>query len=355
MKYLIFLILTFYLPSSYSETAVNKNENNPWEKIDSQTKQALSYIANDDYLAFEKYIEKVDKEKPEIPISNSIWGAMYYRLVEEYRTKEFEPEFDEVIKQAVTALENESLDKEKGDLYKAKRLQFLGSAYGYRGMYRTLKGLWASAFMDGKRACGVLEDSLKLDPSLTDNKAGIGTYLYWRSAKAGFVKYLLFWGDRREDGINDIKSTLDNSKIIKLWALGGLVRIYIEEKKGTLAIQHADMILAEVPDDIGTLRRKAFVLEKMKKPEQAIVVYQKMLPVFKKNDGIKIRGKELNSANAQIECIYDILRLNKELGGNVITEEAKKAMMADVKDNLSKRITSSFLDIEDLAKKIEKF
>lgn len=358
MKYLIFLILTFSLPSSYSETTSKETKKNEagyrWETIDLQTKKALSYIANDDYVNFEKYMDSVEKSNTELPIANSIWAAMYYKITEEYRTKEFEADFDEVIKKAVTALEDEKLDKEKGDIYKAKRLQFLGSAYGYRGMYRTFKGLWASAFLDGKRAYGVLEDSLKLDPSLIDNKAGMGTYLYWRSAKSGVVKYLLFWGDKKEEGINYIKSTLDDSKIIKLWALGGLVRIYIEEKKGTPAIESADKILEDAPNDIGTLRRKAYVFEKQQKIEQAFNIYEKILPILKNNDGIKIRGKELNTANAQIECIYDMLRLNKELGGKAITEEAKKNLIADIKEKLSKRTTSSYLDIESLIKGIDK-
>ncbi len=354
MKYLIFLILTFYLPSSYSETVSKETKKNEagyrWETIDSQTKKALSYIANDDYVNFEKYMDSVEKSNPELPIANSIWAAMYYKITEEYRTKEFETDFDEVIKKAVTALEDEKMDKDKGDIYKAKRLQFLGSAYGYRGMYRTLKGLWASAFLDGKRAYHVLEDSLKLDPSLIDNKAGMGTYLYWRSAKSGVVKYLLFWGDKKEEGINYIKSTLDDSKIIKLWALGGLVRIYIEEKKGTSAIESADKILEDAPNDIGTLRRKAFVLEKQKKPEQALAIYQKMLPILKNNDGIKIRGKELNTANAQIECIHSILRLNK-----LMKIDDTVDYKTEVKDKLRKRMTDSYIEIQNMADEIEKF
>lgn len=353
MKYLIFLILTFYFPSSYSETPTAQKPN--WDSIDAQTKQALFYIANDDFAALAPYLETVEKSKPEIATSNSLWAALYYKITEEYRTKDFETDFDEVIKKAVAGFEDESLDKEKGDIYKAKRLQFLGSAYGYRGMYRTLKGLWGSAFLDGKRACGVLETSLELDPALTDNKAGIGTYLYWRSAKSGFVKYLLFWGDRKKDGINNIKLAIESAKIIKQWAQGGLVRIYIEEKNGPSAIEYADKILAEVPNDTGTIRRKAFVLEKQKKLDQAIVYYQKMLPIYKKNDGIKLMGKELNTANAQIECIYEILRLNKTLEGKAITEDIKKAYMAEVKDKLSKRTTSSYVDIDYLIKEVEKF
>ena len=63
-----------------------------------------------------------------------------------------------------------------------------------------LINLFASAFFDGKRGADALDDSLTLDSSLIDNKAGIGTYLYWRSEKSGVVKYLLFWGDKKKEG-----------------------------------------------------------------------------------------------------------------------------------------------------------
>ena len=348
MKYLIILILTFYLPSSYSET-------HNWDVLDTQTKQALSYIANDDVVNAGPFISGIEASKTEISTYNSLWAALYYKLAEEYRTREFEPEFDDVVKNSVKVLEDESLDKEKGDIYKAKRLQFLGSAYGYRGMYRTLKGLWASAFLDGKRGYNVLEDSLKLDPTLVDNKAGIGTYLYWRSAKAGFVKYLLFWGDRKKDGIQSIESSIDTAKIIKQWSLGGLVRIYIEEKNWEKAIEYADKILLEAPNDTGTLRRKAYALEMQGKKQEAFVLYQRILPILKKNDGVKIKNKELNTANAQIECIYDILRLNKDLESKTITEDTKKAYITEVKEKLSKRITKSFIDVEGLSQKVYQF
>ena len=348
MKYLIFLILTICSLSSYSETPTAKNHN--WDELDAQTKKALSYIANDDFVSASSFIEEIEKSKSEISTSNSLWAALYYKLAEEYRTRAFETDFDDVVEKAVTTYENKSLDEERGDIYKAKRLQLLGSAYGYRGMYRTLKDLWASAFLDGRRGCDVLETSLELDPNLTDNRAGIGTYLYWRSAKSGVVKYLLFWGDRKKDGIEKIKSSIDKARIIKQWALGGLTRIYIEEQDWQTAIEYANKIIVDSPNDTGTLRRKAYALEKQGKREEAIKIYEYMLTVFKKNDGIKIRGKELNTANAQIEAIRDILRLNKE----VLSEDVKKAHIADVKDKLSKRITASFVDIASMVKDISK-
>jgi hypothetical protein len=192
-----------------------------WKELDTVLRNTLSLIANDDFASALVAIEKIEKRPDNVfAMHDCLKAAMYYKITEEYQTRDFEQDFEDSIKNAINLLMKEDSDKTNGDIYKAKRLQFLGSAYGYRGMYRTFKGEWGGAFMDGKRANEVLEESYKLDNSLIDNKAGIGTYLYWRSAKAGIVKYLLFWGDRKQEGINNIKEALENGKVIKLLAMG---------------------------------------------------------------------------------------------------------------------------------------
>ena len=217
-------------------------------------------------------------------------------------------------------------------------------------MYRVFSGLWGSAFLDGKRGYDALSDSFDLDNDLIDNKAGIGTYLYWRSAKAGFVKYLFLWGDRKQEGIDDLNLVMEKGKIVKLWAMGGILRIYIEDKKGTLSLELIDKILAIAPKDTGTMRRKAFVLEKMNRKPEAIKVYQQILGLVKSKDNIKLNDKVLNTANVQIDTIYNILRLNKEIKGDLNTSEYKAEI-----EKLKKRIRPSHADIESYVEEIKGF
>ena len=316
--------------------------------MDSKTKDILVYIANDDFVSANRGIDELEvmfnKSKIELPIHDCLRAALYYKMIEEYRTRQFEKEFKTAVKKAVKILKDEDKDKDKGKVFKAKRLQLLGSAYGYRGMYRSLKGLWGSAFVDGKRAHNVLKDSLELDSTLIDNHAGIGTYLYWRSKKAGFMKYLLFWGDKTEEGINEIKSSLNDYKVVRHWALGGLLRIYLEEKKWEEALKYADEILAEMPNDSGATGKKAFALEKLNKKKEALKLHKKLLLLFKSKSSF------LNTANAQIEAIFHILKLSKELELKI----DKSKYLSDV-DKLSKQVTKSFHDIDDYIDDIKKF
>jgi hypothetical protein len=342
-----FIVLFFIFISSAFPSDKNTKADK-WEELDALVRNTLGMIANDDFKDAVKSIKKIEKLSDNIfAIDDCLRAALYYKITEEYQTRDFEDDFDESIKRAITVLANEDKDKKLGDIYKAKRLQFLGSAYGYRGMYRTFKGEWGGAFMDGKRASEVLEESYKLDNSLIDNKAGIGTYLYWRSAKAGIVKYLLLWGDKKKEGLSYIKEALEKGSVIKLWSLGGLLRIYMEEKKGKLSIEVTDKILALAPKDTGTLRRRAFVSEKRKNDKDALKTYLKLLELFKDNDNLLVDKKRLNTANAQIDTIYNILRLSKSLKEKIDTEKYIKEVQ-----KLKTRIEPSYSDIKDIAEKV---
>lgn len=327
-----------------------------WQDLDAETRKVLDLIANDKLSEALTSINNFEKNYSQIPFYDCLRSAVFYKITEEYKDKEFDSEFNDYVAKAVTALEDESKDSANGPKYKAKRMQFLGSAYGYRGMYRTLAGLWASAFFDGKRGSDTLEESLKLDPTLVDNKAGIGTYWYWRSAKSGVVKYLLFWGDKKREGIAALKEGVEKGHIVKQWSLGGLLRIYIEEKKWDIALDYANQILKDSPDDSGTLRKKAMVLYMMDKKEEAFnLLRDVLLPHFKAMDNIPLFDKRtLNTANVQIETIYRMLKINNELAGKLVDSETKKKYLEDI-ETLSKRISPSFSDIRDYVSKAKEF
>ncbi len=123
--------------------------------------------------------------------------------------------------------------------------------------------------------------------------------------------------------------------------------IYIEEKKGKLSIEVADKILALVPKDTGTIRKRAFVSEKRKNNEEALKTYFELLQLFKNKDNLVIGKKKLNTANAQIDSIYNILRLSKELKKEIDVDKYIKELK-----ELKPRISLSYSDIEGFAEAV---
>lgn len=328
----IFLLLAFFVSILNAKT-------DRWAYLDTQTRKTLKNIADEKNSLVEKNIKKLENEykkgKIELPVHNCLMAAYYYKIIQDYKTRTYEDKFRTVVEKAIEELSKEKEDED--EIYQAKRLQYLGSAYGYRGMYRTLAGMWANAFIDGRRAKEILEESFYMDDSLIDNEAGIGTYLYWRSAKSGIFKYLLFWGDKRERGICKIKKAVKEAKSTKIWAAGGLINVYINEKRFKDALNLANDVAKKTPNDSGLMLKKAHILIELNKKKSALKIYKDLL----KNAILK--SSEIDTNNAKIFYVYKVLSLSKELKIKVSTEEKVRYC----KILKGTKMNESFDDIED--------
>ena len=83
-----------------------------------------------------------------------------------------------------------------------------GSAYLYRSFMDSKKGKWFAAYKDAKRGVGRLEKAVALDSSLYDAYLGLGSFKYWKSAKADFLLWLPFISDERKTGIEMIRQSI---------------------------------------------------------------------------------------------------------------------------------------------------
>lgn len=83
-----------------------------------------------------------------------------------------------------------------------------GSAYLYRSFMDSKKGKWFAAYKDAKRGVGRLEEAVALDSSLYDAYLGLGSFKYWKSAKANFLLWLPFISDERKTGIEMIRQSI---------------------------------------------------------------------------------------------------------------------------------------------------
>lgn len=304
--------------------------------LEKQGLTALTLIANDQFDEAFPVIEKIKQDYKEAPFYYSFESALYYKIMEEYRTREFENKFTADVEAGIEAFKKlAEADSKQKPLFQ----QYLGSVYGYRGMYRGLRGEWASAFLDGRRGYNVLELSHDADPKMTDNLSGMGTFLYWRSRKSSFIKYLVLWGDKREEGISLLVKTAKEGRVVKSWSQGGLVRIYIEEERWADALNMANEILGKAPNDIAALRRKAVILENNNQIADSLAIYEKML--------VLVKAKKFNTTNVQLETIYNIVRLKKATKV-VIDKDAYKREVTE----LAKTVTPYFTDFSVYIKKI---
>ena len=118
------------------------------EFLEDKTVEIVKSITDNDFQNTFELIKKLGKSQP--PITDCLRAIAYFEAMSSYRILSFEDEFNSSIEKAIEQLKNSELDKD--NFNKARRLQFLGLAYGYRGMYRIRKNLHAylekQAFVD---------------------------------------------------------------------------------------------------------------------------------------------------------------------------------------------------------------
>jgi len=105
---------------------------------------------------------------------------------------------------------------------------FLGSAYGYKSLIYAQKRSWLKSMLNGLKAKSNFAKAIERDSTLYDAYTGMGNYHYWSSVKLG--KYIPFFPDNREKGIDELKLAADSSYFSKKPAEAGLAWAFIEEK-----------------------------------------------------------------------------------------------------------------------------
>lgn len=110
-------------------------------------------------------------------------------------------------------------------------LFYKGSAFIYRSFMKMKIGNWLSAYKDASRGVGFLEEAVVLDSLLYDAYLGIGSFKYWKSAKAEFLLWLPFLSDQREQGIAMIYKAIEKGEYIRQVGRDQLVWILMDKKE----------------------------------------------------------------------------------------------------------------------------
>ncbi len=190
---------------------------------------------------------------------------------------EFNNFIDKTIQLIEPKLENKAID----DTLRSKLLFYLGSAYGYLGYFEGKKGNWYSAVSNGLKAKSLLSESIEIDSTIVEAYVGIGVYKYWLSSKIGFIIWIPFVPDDREEGIEMIKKSIKNERPGKYIAMHQLVYILIDYGRFEEAIVYAEKIVKRYPQSQFMWWANAHTYYKMRNYEKAIFSYNRLLTLFK--------------------------------------------------------------------------
>lgn len=226
-------------------------------------------------------------------------GIAYYTISNDYRT-------DLYLDQATYHLDStiaiaRSQIKSRGE--DADLIFVLGSAYAFRAASRGEHGRWWGAVKDGLKSAPNLSKALAMDSGLYDAYLGLGTYHYWKSAKAKHFKWLPFISDTREQGIREITTASLLGNITPIAAQKALIVIYMNENRYADARLIADSVLKAHPFDLIALMRLAQSLVETEDWDEAESVVGRLRDQWQKSplrDACGIREADYLDARIQL-------------------------------------------------------
>jgi len=323
----------FYCGSAFSE------ESKP--DLDSIILRGVDFIRWDKFDQGIAEFKKVIELYPDEPAGYFFAGASLQGLIDDYRNETYNAECEKYLSLAIKK-GNAKVD-ENPNL--ALEHFYLGGALGYRGIYRSFRGNWWGAFMDGGKAYSHLKEALQLDPQLYDAYYGVGAYHYWKSAKSKLFWWLPFFGDERKKGIQETMIAIQKGKYANTEAAMSLLRIYLEEKDYPAVLKWSEEVKKINPDNPFRLWMIAYAYIGLKNWDEAQNTFLYLLNVLKSSPYYDPAG--------EYECRYWLAFTNFNLGNfQSAQQELNRAIQLEpeVKDN---DYAEPFLDkVKDLQKEI---
>jgi len=123
-----------------------------------------------------------------------------------------------------------------------------GHARAYRSLYESKFGSSLAALKLGMSSIDEYQNGRRKDSSLVDLYMGTGSYHYWKSAKAGMLRWIGFFKDEKEKGIAELRRAADSSLLHRELARSALIWIWIDRKEYDSAVALAEEFVRRYPE-----------------------------------------------------------------------------------------------------------
>jgi tetratricopeptide (TPR) repeat protein len=314
LKKLFFLFLLIFLPFSPHLAFAQKYLDYQNEEVKKLLLEGIDACFREDYPLVEKKFNQLLLEAPQDPAGYFFKAMFYQAQMMDYESDFREKEFYENIK----AVKKYAKERIKHDSEDAWAYLFWGNAYGAKAVYDARKGNWWSGLNNGLKAKSALNEAIKHDPELYDAYVGLGSYHYWSSVVTKVLRWLPFIGDKREQGISQMRLALEKSIYCQDAAASGLIWIYINEKKFDQAIGLAQRMQSKYPEGKSFLWALAEAYYEKSDWSNALFYYREILErIDNRNDRFNSGGNHPENPNNyynRIECKFHIANSLFNLG-----------------------------------------
>ena len=203
---------------------------------------------------------------------------------------------------------------------------WLGHAKANGSVHASRFGSFTSAIGEGLAAKKEYEKGIDDDSTLSDLYFGLGSYHYWKSAKAGILRWLGIFHNDKSRGIAELKRAATSSEISREAAQSALIWIYFDcglEDSAAAIVQQQALAYPEGKSFLWPLAKSLFDHERY---AEAIEVFSTLRQRIASSPG--------NYYNL-IECDYSITQANDHLGDKSAAGVAS-ARLCEYVENLSK-------------------
>lgn len=194
---------------------------------------------------------------------------------------------------------------------------FLGHAEAYRSLWESRFGSLVSAIKMGRRAKKEYERGLACDGSLYDLYFGLGLYHYWKSAKAGVLRWIGLIHNDKDKGIAQLHLAADSSLISRESARNALIWIRLDRKEHDSVIASCRRMRKSYPDGKALLWPLARAYYQKKDYQNALETFQLLRERIADDPG--------NCFNL-IECDYHLYRCLERLSMNAEADSVADRM-----------------------------
>jgi tetratricopeptide (TPR) repeat protein len=285
------------------------------EEIKKLFREGTGACFQENYPLAEEKFKQILAKSPQDPAGYFLLAMVYQAQMIDYESDFKERDFYENINLA----KKNAKERIKSDKNDAWAYLFLGNAYGSKAIYDARKGNWWSGLNNGLMAKSALREALKHDPELYDAYVGLGSYHFWASVVTKALWWLPFLGDKRDEGIGEMKLAFEKAIFSQDAAANGLIWIYIHEKNFDQAIELAERMQNKYPGGKSFLWAKATAYYEKFDWKNALFSYQEIAGRIQNNPDDPVYNEQSETKNFSnyynlIECKFHIANCLFNLG-----------------------------------------
>jgi tetratricopeptide (TPR) repeat protein len=273
--------------------------------------QVQELLFDDQFAAADSLLNTYNRVHPNEPAGILFQASSLLAQMVDREEGCYEASFDSLIDRAKTIARSHLA--EGSARRQAWMHLFCGHAMAYRSVYNSHFGSFTSAIRDGFSAKGEYQQALKIDSTLLDVYAGLGSFHYWKSAKAGLLKWLGIFKNDADKGIAELNRAADASTISREASRNALIWVYFDCGKNDSAEAIVRRAMTRYPHGKSFLWPLAQSLFERKQYDKAIEVYSEIRDRLSPEPG--------NYYNI-VECDYYLASCHDKL------EEESKAVEA---------------------------